>query len=54
MRIKFLEELLKLRDERRQKERFYYRKKQKFEELDNRMRDELAKLKEKYSDLLNK
>lgn len=54
MRIKFLEELLKLRDERRQKERFYYRKKQKFEELDNQMRDELAKLKEKYSDLLNK
>ena len=52
MRIKFLEELLNLRDSRRQKEKYYYRKKQKFEELDNQMREELKTLKEKYAHLL--
>jgi 1-acyl-sn-glycerol-3-phosphate acyltransferase len=52
MRIKMTEALLSLRDERRAKEKYYYRKKQKFVELDNQMREELKEQKEKYGKLL--
>ena len=54
MRTKFIENLLAVRDERRKKEKRYYRKIEKFEKIDNEMRDELKMLEEKYSNLLQK
>ncbi len=46
VRTKMIEGLLALRDERRRTEKNYYRKIQKFEEIDNQMREELKQLKE--------
>ena len=46
IRTKMIEGLLELRDDRRKKEKNYYRKIAKFEEIDNQMREELKQLKE--------
>lgn len=45
IRSQMMEELLELRDERRTLEKNYYRKAKKFEEIDNKMREELTELK---------
>jgi 1-acyl-sn-glycerol-3-phosphate acyltransferase len=47
-RIKLMQGLLDIRDERRNKKKYYYRKAQKYIDLDNEMREELKTLKEKY------
>ncbi|HOJ64106.1 MAG TPA: lysophospholipid acyltransferase family protein [Spirochaetota bacterium] len=46
VRTKMVEGLIDLRDYRRKKEKNYYRKIPKFEEIDNQMREELKQLKE--------
>ena len=53
MRIKMTEELLRIRDERRSREPFYYRKKQRFIDTDNEMRQELEEQKVKYAELID-
>ena len=53
MRIKMTEELLRIRDERRAREPFYYRKKQRFIDTDNEMRQELEEQKMKYAELIH-
>lgn len=53
MRIKMTEELLRIRDERRAREPLYYRKKQRFIDTDNEMRQELEEQKVKYAELMH-